>query len=116
MSAIDPESVVTFERPDGYRIVASYGNVRGEAITQRNFLRATFRSLGAFIGFTPIEYLTDAERGRTDCLKSLRESASRLGANGVVGVQFEASELSDGSTRVSAVGEAVLLEPETEPS
>jgi uncharacterized protein YbjQ (UPF0145 family) len=116
VSAIDPESVVTFDRPDGYRVVASYGNVRGEAITPRNFLRATFRSLGAFIGFTPVEYLTDAERGRSDCLRSLRESASLLGANGVVGVQFEACELSDGSTRVSAVGEAVLLEPETRAS
>ena len=34
-----------------------------------------------------------------------------MGANGVVGLQFEASEGADGATRVVAFGEAVLLEP-----
>jgi uncharacterized protein YbjQ (UPF0145 family) len=34
-----------------------------------------------------------------------------MGANGVVGLHFDATEGSDGSTRVMAFGEAVLLEP-----
>ena len=109
---IAPDAVVTFERLDGFSIVRSYGSVRGEATTPRSLIRATFRSIGAFIGFAPREYLTDAERARSDSLAVLLGAAERLGANGVVRLQFRASEESDGSTRVLAFGEAVLLDPE----
>lgn len=109
--AIGPESVVTFERIDGFRVVKSFGYAYGHASRPRNVLRATFRSIGAFIGLAPIEYLTEAERARADCLSSLIRKAEHLGANGVLGLQFQASEAADGSTRVLAFGEAVILEP-----
>lgn len=105
-----PESVVTFDRIDGFRVVRSYGYAHGEATRPRNLLRATFRSLGAFIGLAPVEYLTDAERARGDSLAALLKKAEETGANGVIGLQFQASETPDGSTRVLAFGEAVLLE------
>lgn len=108
---IVPEAVVTFERVDGYRVVKSFGYAYGQSTRPRNMLRATFRSLGAFIGLAPIEYLTDAERARTDSLAVLLRRAEATGANGIVGLQFQASETADGSTRVLAFGEAVLLEP-----
>jgi len=108
---IAPDAVVTFDRLDGFAVVRSFGPVRGEAICPRNFLRATFRSLGAFIGLAPIEYLSDAERARSECLSILRARAERLGANGIVGLHFHVDEQSDGSTRVWARGEAVVLEP-----
>jgi uncharacterized protein YbjQ (UPF0145 family) len=109
---IAPEAVVTFERPDGFTVLKSFGLARGEAVCPRNLLRATFRSIGAFIGFAPIDYLTDAERARSDCLTELLQNATRLGANGIVGLHFEADEQGDGSTRVLAIGEAVLLDPQ----
>ena len=109
---IAPEAVVTFERLDGFRVVKSFGLARGEAVCPHNVLRSTFRSIGAFIGLAPVDYLTDAERARADCLSALLANASKLGANGIVGLQFEAREESDGSTRVIAFGEAVLLEPQ----
>lgn len=109
--AISPEAVVTFERLDGFRIVRSLGIARGEATTPRNVLRSTFRSIGSFIGFAPVEYLTDAERARTESLVALTRHAETLGANGVVGLQFDSREQSDGSTKVSAFGEAVILDP-----
>jgi uncharacterized protein YbjQ (UPF0145 family) len=111
VSAIDPEAVVTFERPDGFVVVKSFGTARGEAVTSRNLLRATFRSLGSFMGFAPIDFLTDADRARSESLAALLKAAERLGANGVVGLHFDASERGDGSTHVLAFGEAVLLEP-----
>jgi len=109
---VAPEAVVTFDRPDGFKVVARLGIARGEAVCQRNLLRATFRSIGAFIGFAPVEYLTDAERARAESLVALRGNAASLGANGVVGVQFDSREQGDGSTRVVATGQAVILEPE----
>jgi uncharacterized protein YbjQ (UPF0145 family) len=111
---IAPEAIVTFERVDGYRVVKSFGYAYGQATRPRNVLRATFRSLGAFIGLAPIEYLTDAERARADCLAELLRKAEATGANGIIGLQFQASENPDGSTRVLAFGEAVLLDPAPE--
>jgi uncharacterized protein YbjQ (UPF0145 family) len=106
-----PDAVTTFDQIEGYRIVQSYGRAFGRATRPRNMLKHTFRSLGAFIGLAPLEFLTDAERARADSLAELLREAERMGANGVVGLQFEASEGPDGSTRVIAFGEAVLLDP-----
>ena len=109
---IAPETVVTFERAEGFRILKSFGYAYGQASRPKNLLRATFRSIGAFIGLAPVEYLTDAERARADSLSALIARANALGANGILGLQFQVAEQSDGSTRVVAFGEAVFLEPE----
>jgi uncharacterized protein YbjQ (UPF0145 family) len=109
--AIAPEAVTTFERVEGYRVLRSFGYVYGQASRPRNVLKQTFRSIGALIGLAPVEYLTDAERARNESLEALLRKAETMGANGVLGLQFQASEGADGSTRVLAFGEAVLLEP-----
>ncbi len=108
---IVPEAVVTFSRLDGFSIVSSLGAVRGEAIAPRNFLRSTFRSIGALVGLTALEIASDAERARRESLAAMVRQAQTLGANAVVSLRFEARELGDGSTRVLAAGEAVLLDP-----
>jgi uncharacterized protein YbjQ (UPF0145 family) len=108
---VAPEAVVTFERLDGFTVARSFGIVRGEAYLPHNLLRATFRSIGTLIGLGPADYLTDADRARGEALARLLAQASALGANGIVGLNFDASEQSDGSTRVAVFGEAVLLEP-----
>ncbi len=69
------DAVVTFERVDGFRVVKSFGYAYGQTTRPRNVLRATFRSIGAFIGLAPVEYLTDAERSRTECLAELVRKA-----------------------------------------
>jgi len=108
--AIAPEAVVTFDRLDGFRVVEALGTVRGEGAVARNVFRATFRTIGSLIGLTPINYLTDAERARSDALAALVRDAEALGANGVINVRFDANEV-DGGTRVRAEGDAVLLDP-----
>jgi uncharacterized protein YbjQ (UPF0145 family) len=108
---IAPESVVTFEGAEGFRIVRSFGRARGEAARPASLLRATFRTIAELVGLSAPEFRGEAERARAECLESLLAGAERLGANGVLGLQFEALETEDGTTVVSAVGEAVLLEP-----
>jgi uncharacterized protein YbjQ (UPF0145 family) len=109
---LSPDAVTTFDRIEGFRVVRSFGYAYGQASRPRNLLKATFRSIGALIGLAPVEYLTDAERTRTESLDELLRKAEGMGANGVIGLQFQASEGPDGGTRVLAFGQAVLLEPE----
>jgi uncharacterized protein YbjQ (UPF0145 family) len=104
------EDVVTLGEFDGYETVSSFGRVRAQASRPRNRLRSTFRSLGMLIGLSAGEFLSDAEHLRAEALESLRQQASALGANAVVGVEFDVSEGSDGSCLVAVSGNAVLLE------
>lgn len=109
---IAKENLVTLDAPDGFRVLSSFGRVSGSATRPHNMLRATFRSIGAFIGLAPIEYLTDAERAREEALEQIRSKASDLGADAVIKIRFEALEQADGSTKVLAYGEAVRLAPQ----
>lgn len=109
---IAKENLVTLDTPDGFRIAGSLGTVSGSGSRPHNALRETFRSIGAFIGLAPIEYLTDAERAREEALSVLARRAEALGADAVIGICFEAGEDAEGSTRVTARGNAVRLEPE----
>ena len=109
---IDSESIVTFDRLDGYRIVKRYGYVSGVASRPRNRLRATFRSLGMLIGVSPNEFLSDAEHLRSEALEALRKRADAYGANAVIGLSFHVSEGDDGSCKIVAFGEAVNALPE----
>lgn len=67
------------------------------------------------IGLSAGEFLSDAEYLRAEALESLRQRASELGANAVVGVEFDVSEGSDGSCLVAVSGDAVLLERNSNP-
>jgi uncharacterized protein YbjQ (UPF0145 family) len=108
---IAKENLVTLDAPDGFRVIASFGRVTGTATRPHSMLRATFRSIGAFIGLAPIEYLTDAERAREEALDDVRAKAAALGADAVIKIRFEAVEAPDGGTQVLAYGEAVRLAP-----
>ncbi len=107
------ENLVTLDLPEGYRVLSTLGRVTGAATRPHNMLRATFRSIGAFIGLAPIEYLTDAERAREDALDLLRSKASSLGADAVIRIRFDAIEDPDGTTNVVAYGDAVRLAPQS---
>lgn len=106
---IERDDVVTFDELEGYRTVRTFGYVSGIATRPRNRLRSTFRSLGMLIGLSAGEFLSDAEQLRADALEALRRRADAQGANAVVGLQFYVSEGSDGSCKVVAFGQAVLV-------
>lgn len=110
-SLLAPEAATTFDEPAGFAVLGSFGFVRTEAVVARSFFRTTFRTLGALVGLSPTEILTDAERGRSEALHALLELAYEVGANSVVRLRFDASERADGSTLVAASGEALLLDP-----
>lgn len=108
------ENLVTLAPADSARVVRKLGTVAGSATRPHNMLRATFRSIGAFIGLAPVEYLTDAERAREDALEELRGKAEALGANAVVNLRFLADEGEGGTTKVTAYGDAVVVEASVE--
>ncbi len=57
-------------------------------------------------------FTVEMEKARVEALQRLKENAARLGANAVVGVDVETTEVFQGTVLVSATGTAVILELE----
>jgi uncharacterized protein YbjQ (UPF0145 family) len=96
---------------EGYRIVNSLGLVRG--VTVRS--RSVFGTIGAKVETLfggHISMLTNlCERARGDAFDILMAHAQRRGANAVIGIRYDATEIMSGVTEVLCYGTAVVVEP-----
>lgn len=117
MSYTSPGSVVThtmvttqFEL-DGFRVVRTFGVVRGIVVRSRSILGTIGASLQTLVGGN-ITLLTQlCEKTRAEAFDLMLEHAAELGANAVVGARYDATELLQGVTEVLAYGTAVRVEP-----
>jgi uncharacterized protein YbjQ (UPF0145 family) len=104
--------VVTTPFVPGYRITKVIGATFGLIVRSRGLGRnivAGFRSLG---GGEITEYTQLLEQSRHEALSRLTAHAKSLGANAVVSVGFDTSEMSDIMTEILAYGTAVIVEPD----
>jgi uncharacterized protein YbjQ (UPF0145 family) len=96
---------------DGYRIVRTYGVVRG--ITVRS--RSVFGTLGAALQQLrggEVSLLTElCERTRHDAFSLAIEHARELGANALVALRYDATEIMAGVSEVLCYGTAVKIVP-----
>src|SRR5215472_13757432 len=96
---------------DGYKIVRSLGVVRGIIVRSRSIFGTIGASLQTLVGGN-ITLLTNlCEKTREEALDLMLQHAGQLGANAVVGVRYDATELMQGVTEVLAYGTAVIVEP-----
>ena len=100
----------TFE---GYRIKEYKGLVRGIVVRSPTILQGIFGGLKGIIGGRIGAYTTMCEQARQQALDQLLEHAADLGANAVVGLRYDASEVvsKESATEVLCYGTAVVIEP-----
>jgi len=95
----------------GYRIVKTFGVVRGIIVRSRSIVGTIGAGLQTLIGGN-ISILSDlCERTRQDALNQMLDHARQLGANAVIGLRYDATEIMQGVTEVLCYGTAVLVEP-----
>lgn len=102
--------VVTTNDLPGYRIVQTYGEVFGLVVRSRNMFSnvgASFRTIfgGEVGGYTKLLSTT-----REQALDRLREEAAAHGANAVLAMRFDTSEIGQIMSEVAAYGTAVRVE------
>jgi uncharacterized protein YbjQ (UPF0145 family) len=96
---------------DGDRIVKTFGVVRGIIVRSRSIIGTIGASLQTLIGGN-ITILTNlCEKTRQDALEQMLAHARTLGANAVIGLRYDATEIMDGVTEVLCYGTAVFVEP-----
>ena len=97
---------------DGYRIVRNLGLVRGIIVRSRSIVGTIGASLQTLVGGN-ITLLTNlCEQTREHAFDLMLEHAGELGANAVIGMRYDATEVMQGVTEVLAYGTAVYVQKE----
>ena len=110
MALINPRLVTTaFELP-GHRTIENFGVVRGIVVRSRSIIGTIGASLQTLVGGNITLYTELCEKARSDAFRLMLEHAAELGANGVIGIRYDANEVTPGVTEVLAYGTAVVVE------
>lgn len=110
MSQTHPLTTTTFELP-GYRVVKCFGVVRGIIVRSRSVVGNIGAHIQSLFGGNISLYTELCERTRADAFALMLAHAGELGANAVIGVRYDATEIAAGITEVLCYGTAVFVEP-----
>lgn len=96
---------------DGYRIVRTLGVVRGITVRSRSIFGTLGGALQTIAGGNITLFSELCERTRAEAFAQMLAHADGLGANAVIGVRYDATELMQGVTEVLCYGTAVVVQP-----
>jgi uncharacterized protein YbjQ (UPF0145 family) len=97
---------------DGYRVTKTLGVVRGIIVRSRNVFGTIGGSLQTLFGGNITLFTSLCEKTRNDAFEQMIAHAEGLGANAVIGVRYDATEVMSGVTEVLCYGTAVTVQPE----
>ncbi len=107
---VDASMVTSALELPGYRIVRNCGIVRGIIVRSRSLIGNLGAALQTIVGGN-ITLLTNlCEKTREDAFELMLQHAAEHGANAVVGMRYDATEVMQGVTEVLAYGTAVQVE------
>jgi uncharacterized protein YbjQ (UPF0145 family) len=109
MSQTHPLTTTTFELP-GFRVVKSFGVVRGIIVRSRSIIGNIGAGIQSLFGGNISLYTSLCERAREEAFNQMIAHAGELGANAVIGVRYDATEVANGITEVLCYGTAVSVE------
>ena len=102
--------VTTAPELPGHKIVRNLGVVRGLTVRSRSVIGNIGASLQSLFGGN-ISLLTSlCEHARAEAFDLMIQHANEMGANAIVAVRYDATELMAGVTEVLAYGTAVIVE------
>jgi uncharacterized protein YbjQ (UPF0145 family) len=107
-----PDMTTTTFNIDGFRIVQTLGLVRGISVRSRSVFGTIGAKFETLLGGNIALLTTLCEKTRSEAFEIMIGVADRLGANGVVGVRYDATEIMSGVTEVLCYGTAVIVEQE----
>lgn len=105
-----PMTSTTFEL-EGYRVVKQLGVVRGIVVRSRSIFGTIGAALQTIIGGNITLFTHLCEKTRAQSFDIMMDHAKQIGANAVIGVRYDTTEMMDGVTEVLCYGTAVIVEP-----
>jgi len=98
----------TFELP-GYTVTRNLGVVRGLVVRSRSIVGNIGAALQSLVGGNITLFTELCEKARDDAFRLMLQHAAEQGANAVIGMRYDANEVTDGITEVLAYGTAVTV-------
>ena len=95
---------------EGYRVTRSLGIVRGITVRSRSIFGSIGGSLQTLIGGNISLFTELCEKSREEAYEMMLDHARKMGANAIIGVRYDATELMQGVTEVLCYGTAVTVE------
>ncbi len=105
--------VTTTENVKGYRVAEVKGQCFGVVVRSRGLGGNVMAGLRSIVGGEITEYTQLLEEARRHAIDRMVENATAMGANGVVMMRFDSSEIGQTMSEIVAYGTAVVLEAET---
>jgi uncharacterized protein YbjQ (UPF0145 family) len=109
-SPISHSMVTTAFILDGYTIQRNLGLVRGIIVRSRSIVGTIGASLQTIVGGNITLFTKLCEETREHAFDLMLQHAAELGANAVIGMRYDATEVMQGVTEVLAYGTAVYVE------
>jgi len=107
------EMVTTAFLLPGYKVVRNLGVVRGITVRSRSIVGNFFGALQSLFGGNITIYTNLCERARSETYQLMCEHARQHGANAIIAMRYDATELMAGLTEVLCYGTAVVVETES---
>lgn len=103
--------IVTTEVIEGYRVVEVKGQVFGLVVRSRGLGGNIMAGLRSIVGGEIHEYTSMLEDARRNAIDRMVKNANAMGANAVLRMQFDSSELGNSMSEIVSYGTAVIIEP-----
>jgi uncharacterized protein YbjQ (UPF0145 family) len=94
-----------------YQITRTLGVVRGITVRSRSLFGTIGGSLQTLVGGNISLFTSLCEKTRSEAFAMMLQHAEETGANAVIGVRYDATELMQGVTEVLCYGTAVIVQP-----
>jgi uncharacterized protein YbjQ (UPF0145 family) len=101
-----------FELP-GHRITRNLGIVRGIVVRSRSIVGNVGAALQSIVGGNISLYADLCEKAREDAFELMLKHAGLVGANAIIGMRYDANDVTSGITEVLAYGTAVMVDVDT---
>lgn len=108
---MDHSLVTTSNDLAGFRVVRHYGVVRGIIVRSRSVIGNIGAAFQQIVGGNITLYTNLCEQARNEAYELMIQHAEQVGANALVGVRYDATEISAGVTEVLCYGTAVQVIP-----
>ena len=102
--------VVTTENLSGYRVLEVKGQVFGLVVRSRGLGGNIMAGLRSLIGGEITEYTSLLEEARKHALDRMVKNAKLMGANAIVMMRYDSSEIGQTMSEIVAYGTAVIVE------
>ncbi|MFZ5783773.1 MAG: heavy metal-binding domain-containing protein [Pseudomonadota bacterium] len=103
--------IATTENIAGHRVVTTLGQVFGVVVRSRGVGGNIVAGLRAIVGGEIHEYTQMLEEARRHATDRMVANATAMGANAILVMRFDSSEIGETMSEIVAYGTAAVIEP-----